>query len=257
MLGVLDFQGRIMSSSMCVKRIYQIAVVAFVAVLAGCAVVPEPIKVADENSLISYRQANENPASVEGKPARWGGVIAKVENLPEATMLEVLHYPLRSYGRPVSGDESMGRFRVYVNGFLDPMVFEQGRSVTFTGDLIGVEEGKVGEHRYVFPTIQSKGYHLWKEIERVEISSIHMWPYYDPWGWRYGPYHQRVIIRRSGHRYHGSDSSGNRNSGIRSSSGTRSSSATNGSSSSSSRAGSPSVSPRQRSGNTTGTVKDY
>lgn len=235
------------------KSISRLTAFVAVLILTGCVSVPEPIQVADETILISYRQANENPAVNKGKPARWGGVIAKVENLPEATMLEVLHYPLRSYGRPVSGDESMGRFRVYVDGFLDPMVFQSGRSVTFSGELIGVEEGAVGEHRYVFPTMQSKGYHLWKEIERVEISGIHMWPYYDPWGWRYGPYHQRVIIRRSGH-YHnstGSNNSGNRNSG------TRNSSATNGSSRSSSRARSPSVSRRSSSGNTTGTVKDY
>lgn len=231
--------------------------IAFIAViiLSGCATVPEPIQVANEKVLISYRQANENPTANAGKPARWGGVIAKVENLPDATMLEVLHYPLRGYGRPVSGDESMGRFRVYVDGFLDPMVFESGRAVTFSGDLIGVEEGAVGEHRYVFPTLQSKGYHLWKEIERVEISSIHMWPYYDPWGWRYGPYHQRVIIRRSGGYHHnsaGSNHSGNRHSGTRNS-GSRGSSATNGSSSSSR---TPSTSRRSASGNTTGTVKE-
>lgn len=235
------------------KSISRLTAFVAVLILAGCTAVPESIQVADENVLVSYRQANENPAVNKGKPARWGGVIAKVENLPDATMLEVLHYPLRSYGRPVSGDESMGRFRVYVDGFLDPMVFESGRTVTFAGDLIGVEEGAVGKHRYVFPTMQSKGYQLWKEIERVEVSAIHMWPYYDPWGWRYGPYHQRVIIRRSGGYHH--NSVGSNNSGNRSSAGSGGSSATNSRSSSSSR--SPSVSRRSSSGNTTGTVKDY
>lgn len=242
-----------MFSKMVSNSISRITVFGLVVILAGCTSVPESIQVADEKLLINYRQANENPTANKGKPALWGGVIANVENLPDATMLEILYYPLRSYGRPLSGDESMGRFRVYVDGFLDPMVFETGRSVTVSGELIGVEEGAVGKHRYVFPTLKSKGYHLWQEIERVEISTIHMWPYYDHWGWRYGPYHQRVIIRRSGHKHNssGANNSTNRNSG------TRNSSMTNGSSSSSNRAGSPRISQRSSSGNTTGTAKEY
>lgn len=112
-------------------------------------------------------------------------------------MIEIVHYDLRSYGRPLLSNQSVGRFRVYVDGFLDPMVFEQGRLVTFAGELNGVEEGTVGEHNYVFPSIKSSGYHLWKDIERVEISNIHIFPYHSYWGWPHRPQHQRMVIRSS------------------------------------------------------------
>lgn len=205
-----------------------------VLVLAGCANVPESIQVDDNVALSNYQQVSADPEGNVNNIVRWGGVIAKVENLPEATLVEVVHYPLRSYGRPVVSSESIGRFRVYVDGFLDPMVIEQGRSITFTGNIVGSEEGVIGEHEYVFPTLQSQGYHLWKNIDRVEVSSIHFWPHHTYWGFglNYRPFHQRVIIR-SGNRQQSGGSS---------------------SQGSSNRGGS---SPRSSSGNDGGTLKEY
>ncbi|MFT4937652.1 MAG: outer membrane lipoprotein [Paraglaciecola sp.] len=165
--------------------------------LTGCSIIPEQLQLADGTNLLSYQDAASNSEQVLGQTARWGGVVAKIKNMSEMTIVEMVYYPLRSYGRPVSGDESIGRFRVYVNGFVDPMVYSVGRSVTFTGQFTGLQEGLVGEHKYVFPTIQSSAYHLWQEIQRVDISGVQIWPY-DYWhgGHRY-PYHGRIIIRGS------------------------------------------------------------
>lgn len=168
-----------------------------VLMLTGCATFPESIQLDDDDTLLGYERASAQPKKSEGGTVRWGGVVANVSNLPDATVLEMVYYPLKSYGRPIIGDESMGRFRVYVDGFLDPMVFQTGRSVTLVGEYIGTEEGSVGEHRYVFPTVKASSYHLWKEVDRVEVSSLYIWPYGSFWGWPYRPYHQRVIIRRS------------------------------------------------------------
>jgi outer membrane lipoprotein len=165
--------------------------------LTGCSNIPEQIQLAEDTNLLSYQDAASKSELVSGQTARWGGVIAKIENKPEMTVIEMVYYPLKSYGRPVSRDESIGRFRVYVNGFMDPMVYNVVLSVTFTGEFSGLEEGLVGEHKYVFPTIQSSGYHLWQQIQRVDISGIHMWPY-DYWHRGYPrPYHRRIIIHGS------------------------------------------------------------
>ena len=167
--------------------------------LAGCSTIPEQLQVAEGTNLLSYQDAASKSEQVLGQTARWGGVIANIKNMPEMTMLELVYYPLRGYGRPVAGDESIGRFRVYVDGFMDLMVYNVGRSLTFTGQFTGLQEGLVGEHKYVFPTIQSTGYHLWQEIQRVDISGVHIWPY-DYWHYGYGfgrPFHSRIIIRGS------------------------------------------------------------
>ncbi|MFT4994862.1 MAG: outer membrane lipoprotein [Paraglaciecola sp.] len=165
--------------------------------LTGCSTLPENIQLPEGTNLVTYPQAASQGEQVQGQMVRWGGVIAKIENKPDATMLELLHYPLRSYGKPVSGDESTGRFRVYVKGFMDPMVYQQGRSMTFTGELKGLEEGLVGEHKYVFPSIESNAYHLWKNIQRVDITGIHMWNHGYGYSWRLRPFHHRAIIRGS------------------------------------------------------------
>ncbi|MFQ3198846.1 MAG: outer membrane lipoprotein [Paraglaciecola sp.] len=170
--------------------------------ITACSTLPEPIQMPDGAQLISYENAASSTEEAIGQKARWGGVIAKIENKSEKTMLELVYYPLASYGRPLAGDESIGRFRVYVNGFIDPMVYQKGRTMTFTGDFSGLEDGLVGEHQYVFPTLDASGYYLWKEIQRVDVNMISVWPYDY---WRYGgyynrPFNNRVILRSTTNR---------------------------------------------------------
>lgn len=169
--------------------------------LSGCAAVPEAIRVADDSQLVNYPDVSASPDAARDKVARWGGIIANVENLPDATLIELVHYPLQGYGKPLVSDESIGRFRVYVDGFLDPMVYEKGRSITFAGKVLGAEEGLVGEHNYVFPTLRADGYHLWRNVQQIDISSVHVWPYHNPYyGWPYyhGPWRHRVVLRGHG-----------------------------------------------------------
>ncbi|MDO6839765.1 Slp family lipoprotein [Paraglaciecola chathamensis] len=166
--------------------------------LAGCSTLPEQIQLPEQTNLITYQEAASKSKDVLGQKARWGGVIARVENKPNDTLIEMVYYPLRSYGRPLQSDESIGRFRVYVNGFLDPMVYKKGRTMTFTGDFVRLEKGMVGEHEYVFPTLASSGYYLWKEIQQVDVNMISVWPYdYWRYGWYNRPFHNRLFIRNT------------------------------------------------------------
>ncbi|MCF2949770.1 Slp family lipoprotein [Paraglaciecola aquimarina] len=165
--------------------------------LAGCATFPEKLQVADPSQLVTYQDAASKAEQVKGKSIRWGGAIAKIENKEESTILEMVYYPLTSYGRPISADESMGRYRIHINGFMDPMVYQVGRLMTFTGELQGVENGLVGEHKYVFPSVVGTNYYLWKKLQRIDISRVDIWPH-DYWFNYYPrPYRSRLIIRSS------------------------------------------------------------
>ncbi|MCV2885096.1 Slp family lipoprotein [Aestuariibacter sp. AA17] len=166
--------------------------------LAGCSSVPDSIKLPESTSLPAFEQVVAIPENHKGKMVRFGGVIAEIENKEQGTLVELVQFPLKSYGRPLVSDDSPGRFRAYVKGFLDPMVYKKGRSITFTGTFRGIEEGTVGEHKYGFPVIDANGYHLWKEIKEVEVSSIQLWhhPFWiNHTYYPFYPYHQRVIIR--------------------------------------------------------------
>lgn len=181
------------------------AVLFIVFFLAGCSTLPDSLQMANESNLVTYPEVASSPEANADKLARWGGVIAHIENQADSTLVEMVHFPLRSYGRPSTSNESIGRFRVYVDGFLDPMVFKAGRSITFNGQVIGIEDGQVGEQQYRFPAIQASAYHLWQDIETVDIRGIDVWPYHHWHRWPYYhhtyPYRQRAVIRKND--YHG------------------------------------------------------
>ncbi len=166
--------------------------------LAGCSTFPDKLQLEDSTQLVIYEDAASKAEQVKGKMLRWGGAIAKVKNKPDSTVFEMVYYPLNSYGRPISGEESMGRFRISVDGFMDPMVYQVGRLMTFTGELNGLENGLVGEHEYVFPTANVKAYYLWKNVQRINVNSVHVWPYQYWHGYYPRPYHRHLYIRGSG-----------------------------------------------------------
>lgn len=165
--------------------------------LAGCSSFPEKLQVEDAQQLIIYENAASNAEQTKGKVIRWGGAIAKVENKPDSTVFEMVYYPLNGYGRPISGEESKGRYRVHVKGFMDPMVYQVGRLMTFTAVLNGLENGVVGEHEYIYPTANVTAYYLWKNVPRVQVSSLQIWPYQHWYTGYHRPYNRRLIIRGS------------------------------------------------------------
>ena len=165
--------------------------------LFGCSTFPDKLQLDDSTPLITYEDAASKAEQVKGKMLRWGGAIAKVENKPDTTVFEMVYYPLNGYGRPISGEESMGRYRIVVNGFMDPMVYQIGRLMTFTAQLNGLEKGLVGEHEYVFPTATVEAYYLWKNVQRINVSSVHVWPSQYWYGHYPRPYHRSLIIRSS------------------------------------------------------------
>jgi len=156
----------------------------FILLASGCAIVPENINVADEAALVSYEQVVSTGDAALSKPARWGGIIAGVENKQGSSEVEVVHFPLNGYGKPAVANESAGRFKVKMQGFLDPVVFEQGRTITFTGTVSEPVAGMVGEQSYVFPMLEGNSYHLWKKETVYDVSSVHF-DYHRGW---YSPF---------------------------------------------------------------------
>ena len=187
--------------------------------LVGCSTFPDKLQLDDNTQLVTYEDAASKAEQVKGKMLRWGGSIAKVENKPDSTIFEMVYYPLNGYGKPVSGDDSMGRFRMSVDGFMDPMVYKVGRLMTFTAQLNGLETGLVGEHEYVFPTATVDAYYLWKDVNN-NIRGSYLLPhlYWNPGfnNWYYPRHYRRnVFIRGStgnnSHRINSTRASGAKN----------------------------------------------
>lgn len=169
--------------------------------LGACAHIPDKLQVAESTTLIPFDSAKAEKEANIGNSARWGGVIAKITNNADNSMLEIVNFPLSSSTRPKQKDETLGRFRVYFKGLLDPVIYQIGRSITAVGTISAPEHGKIGEHEYQYPVLKAENIHLWKNIQRVDINVINS----GYWGFSrfdhpaYNPrsYSRRPVIIRS------------------------------------------------------------
>lgn len=133
------------------------------------------------------------PTSHVGTRVRWGGHIVDVKNGLTATDVELVGRRLDNSGRPKHEDESAGRFIARYPGFLDPAIYEPERELTVAGPLTEPEQGKVGEHPYLFPVVAVESHYLWPKREPVApyaypYPPYPYYPYYPYYGWR-GPYY--------------------------------------------------------------------
>ena len=171
-------------------------VVIFALSLSACAIVPEPLQVPENTPLVGYNKAVVAGDDILGKSARWGGIITNVENKPDQTLIEVVYFPLNHYGKPNASDETPGRFKAVINKFVDPIMFEEGRTVTFLGKVGKPLAGMVGEQPYMFPSLAVDNYYIWRRQRVYDTSTVFFdfysgWysPFYHPyWSpWRFGP----------------------------------------------------------------------
>lgn len=129
---------------------------------------------------LSYQEALNNSTKYKNAPVRWGGTIVEVENEPSYSALQVLLYPLGSYGRPDLEEPNQGRFVIKNPEFLDPAVYKKDTSITVAGTLAGVTERTIGNRKLNLPLVLAKQIHLWQEVD--------YYPYYGGYGgFGYGP----------------------------------------------------------------------
>ncbi|OJF68592.1 starvation-inducible protein [Alteromonas sp. V450] len=155
-------------------------------IFTGCSIVPDSIDVPEGTTLVGYSKAVTSGAAIKGEQARWGGVIVGVQNKQDKTFIEVAHFPLNHYGKPIINGETIGRFKAQINGFIDPIVFEEGRAATFLGQVIQPTTGMVGEQPYMYPTISVDDYHMWRKKEVYEMDGF-FFDYHAGW---YSPFYR-------------------------------------------------------------------
>lgn len=232
------------------SNIKHISVASLLLVLSACAIVPKPIDVSKNTVLVSYEDVNNGIVSVgpttpktsvdAGQKARWGGKIVSVINKKNVSEIEVVFFPEDRLGKPKTGMPSAGRFKAVVEGFVDPIVFEKGRLITVVGDVSSSITGIIGEQEYVYPTLNAKGYYMWKDTTDINVEmngfafspfSYRMGfrnsffnPWYDPWLRNYQRSRIRVI-RHNGHSQGGATRQSSSSSSSSSATSTRGSSA--------------------------------
>jgi outer membrane lipoprotein len=144
-----------------------------VALTVGCS---SPVSKSVRKELdpdISFDQLRELPASYQGRLVLLGGEIIRTNNKQEGTTIEILQKRLNRWGRPKDEDDTEGRFLVFAERFLDPVVYSKGRRITVAGTVLGGHKEKIGEVDYVYPLLRAREIHLWQD----RSSSVLVYPY--------------------------------------------------------------------------------
>ena len=145
------------------------------------------------DGTLTYQRVQKNPQDFLGKTVLWGGVIVKTTNRQDETVLEIRQSELDIEERPKNVDSSAGRFIVRQAGFLDPVIYKEGREITVAGEIAGKEVHPLGGIEYPYPVILAKEIHLWEKIDpRLYPYPYWDYPFWGPYGypyWRYRPWY--------------------------------------------------------------------
>lgn len=142
--------------------------------LSACSSLPPELETTSTQPISDYQQwINTDPNKVVD--VRLGGVIAKVTNLKDKTRIEIVNLPISSTGKPSLEQDPEGRFVAYVDGFLDPMAYKNGRLITVAGKSAAPEQGKVGDYSYTFPVLNATGQRLWTIEKTTYIENNDLW----------------------------------------------------------------------------------
>jgi outer membrane lipoprotein len=144
------------------------------AALGGCAVVPAPFQVSNEEALVPFDQVINQPVLTidTEQQARWGGQVVSVQNKGDMSELEIVYFPESSNGKPAVGIHSPGRFKVIVEGEVDTALGENDSLVTVLGKISAPETGMIGSQEYTYPTLQASSFYVWNDISSVHTDSI-------------------------------------------------------------------------------------
>lgn len=166
-----------------------------VMLVSACSTAPTVFNTPIEGAPDIARVMLASDENYAGQRVRWGGEIIAIRNQPEETWIEVLQRPLMSSGRP-QDKPSEGRFFIKLSGFVEPVDYSEGKSITAVGELSGFITQKVGEFDYRYPVIdvEKSNHMLWQA--RVERAEWRVRPslYWD-WPWHYSPFHRGVGAR--------------------------------------------------------------
>jgi len=126
-----------------------------------------------DRATFNYQSSEikQNPASYRGNLFVFGGIIVSTTAVERGSLIEALYAPVDSRGYLKNVQDTGDRYlAIYPKdyGFLDPMIFREGREITMAGEFIGLQTGKIDEMDYIFPVFQIEEVHLWRGTSKED-----------------------------------------------------------------------------------------
>lgn len=133
-------------------------------VLTACA--SSPLDTSGVDNQATPAQAVGEMPGQQGTRVQWGGEIVEVTNHQDATLIEVLSYPLGRDGFPNIHRKPTGRFVLRRAGFLEPQDYAPGRLLTAVGIIRALTRTTVGQTQLVVPLVSAEQLKLWRDPYR-------------------------------------------------------------------------------------------
>ncbi|HSH41329.1 MAG TPA: Slp family lipoprotein [Arenicellales bacterium] len=130
-------------------------------VVTGCA--SNPLDTSGVDNPATPAQAVGAMPGQQGTRVQWGGEIVEVTNHDDATLIEVLSYPLGRDGLPNIYRKPTGRFVLRRAGFLEPQDYAPGRLLTAVGTIRALTRTTVGQTQLVIPLLSAEQLKLWRD----------------------------------------------------------------------------------------------
>lgn len=138
------------------------SIILLAACLVAGACATSPLDTSGVDSRVSPRRIAEDMPDQQGSRVQWGGRIVSITNQEQATLVEVLSYPLGRDGYPNTYRSPTGRFVLRRGGFLEPQDYAPGRLLTVVGTLQSLVETPVGDAELVVPMVRAEQLKLWE-----------------------------------------------------------------------------------------------
>lgn len=149
----------------------------FFLLLTACSNVPVAIKNAPEPDW-QLSQLQGKADSHRGDAVRWGGQIVKVENAAEGSTLNIVQFPLNSFGKPVNSRDSQGRFLATTTDFIDPYIFKSGTLVTVAGQVSSEQSITIDQKTIRVPVVTINAVYRWSKQSYQRDPYWYGYPYY-------------------------------------------------------------------------------
>ena len=109
---------------------------------------------------------SKNFSAYQERTVQWGGLIVGVVDDQSPVLLDILSYPLDSYGNPDESYSATGRFFVELPPGLDPVGYRVGRFVSVVGSIEREMLVATGEVAKRLPVLGRAGIYLWDSRRR-------------------------------------------------------------------------------------------
>src|SRR5690606_12703316 len=121
--------------------------------LGGCGSVLSRTTMDQVDPYVSPEAVLNNPKPFIGQTILVGGTILSAETLQEGTFIEVLTHPTDRRGEPELNEPAVGRFLLLHPGYLDTLIYQEGRRIVAAGRIIGERRMENDETSRAFPLL--------------------------------------------------------------------------------------------------------